>query len=254
MQFPDPCPQSATVTSTPFSDALPDPAKPEPGGVDILAVPCLPADHPDLREEVNNWVARSAPGEMALSLGIVTHGVQVFWRPGVAAILAAPDRMDAILNAVVEFCYYENELRKLEQEVGAAWHDLEADTPLAHDVTPHALERREQIAQRTEVALQRRMRHARIQPHLNRPSALLTLQAQELGQRLREKSKVEERHESLDGQLGAFERIYEMASQRISDFRSSREERKLEWFIIVLLAAEVLLLLAELLYHLDPVK
>ena len=85
-----------------------------------------------------------------------------------------------------------------------------------------------------------------------RPGEGSFARANALGQRLREKSRVEDRHESLDGQLATSERIYEMTSQRISDYLASRAERKLEWIIIVLLAAEVVLLLAELLWRLDP--
>ena len=43
---------------------------------------------------------------------------------------------------------------------------------------------------------------------------------------------------------------YEMAGQRFSEFRITRHETTLEWVIIVLLAAETLLLLIEVLLHL----
>ena len=48
-------------------------------------------------------------------------------------------------------------------------------------------------------------------------------------------------------QLEVFERIYEMNSQRISEFKAAKKEQMLEWIIIVLLAAESLFLLVDLL-------
>ena len=59
---------------------------------------------------------------------------------------------------------------------------------------------------------------------------------------------IEERHDALSSQLDVFERVYEQTAQRISDFTTAQQSRTLEWIIIVLLAAESLLLLIDLLW------
>ena len=248
MSFADPFPRQALMAASKWKGPLTAAAGSEGDAVDILTVPHPPDDNPRLREELSNWVQESSLAGVATPIGTVFHGAQVFWRPGRAAILAAPDRLELLLLALVDFNYYESELRKLEKEVAAAWPELEADSHLAHEVKLADLERREVLGDRMGHALQRRMRYARLEPHLHRASAHLSLQAQELGARLREKSRVEERLEALCGQLELFDHVYEMASQKLSEYRASRQELKLELIIIVLLAAETVMLLLSL-YH-----
>jgi uncharacterized Rmd1/YagE family protein len=49
----------------------------------------------------------------------------------------------------------------------------------------------------------------------------------------------------VDGQLEVFEHIYEMSAQRMGEYRAARQEAILEWVIIVLLAAEALLMAVQ---------
>jgi hypothetical protein len=49
------------------------------------------------------------------------------------------------------------------------------------------------------------------------------------------------RHEFLGEQLEVFERVYEMCGQRSSDFKLARTGHMLEWTIILLLVAQLLL-------------
>ena len=164
--------------------------------------------------------------------------------------MAAPDRAAPFLLALVDFCYYENELSKLEREIGESWASLDKDSQLASSVSVADLERFEEVGQRMDQALKRRMRLARISPHLYQPRANMPPLANQLMERLRDRAHVEARHEALVSQLEAFERIYEMTSQRISDFKDAQKSRTLEWVIIVLLAAETMLLLLELIWTL----
>jgi uncharacterized Rmd1/YagE family protein len=53
----------------------------------------------------------------------------------------------------------------------------------------------------------------------------------------------------VDGQLEVFEgHVYEMSGQRMGEYRAAREEHVLEWVIIVLLAAELVLLLVPMVW------
>jgi uncharacterized Rmd1/YagE family protein len=96
--------------------------------------------------------------------------------------------------------------------------------------------------------LQRRERYARIEPHLYAPGASLAVAGQKLGEDLRERSRAEARAEAVDGQLEVFEHIYEMASQRLGEYRAARSGQIMETIIIVLLAMETLLMLFQLLF------
>jgi uncharacterized Rmd1/YagE family protein len=68
-----------------------------------------------------------------------------------------------------------------------------------------------------------------------------------LAESLRAQARVEERLDTVDGQLEVFEHVYELAAQRLGEFRASRKEQHLEWAIIALLAAEVVMFLLDLL-------
>lgn len=179
------------------------------------------------------------------------HGTLVVWLRGRMMVQTSPDRVDSILRALVEFSYYENELRKLEQETEQAWAQLKLHTPLAHQVSTRDLDRSEEVGRQMEQAFDRRMRLARISPRLYLPGAYLTSLANQLGQRLRERLRTEERLETLESQFEVFERIYEMTGQRISEFRAARQSHVLEWTIIILLAMETLLLLLDILWTLE---
>jgi hypothetical protein len=244
LEFPDPAPRKAVSVAT-----GPETAAGE--GIDILLVNSPPNDQLAWSDEPLNWVAESALPGTPPTVAITIHGAQVLWGASRAAILAAPDRAAPFLLALVDFTYYEIELRKLEREIAESWTALELDTPLANNVTAPDPERFEAIGQRMEQALRRRMRLTRIAPHLSQPRAHLSPLANQLLDRLREKNHVEDRVEALGSQLEVFERIYEMTGQKISDFTSSRKARTLEWVIIILLATEVVLLLIDILWSFE---
>jgi hypothetical protein len=246
MAFVDPAPTKA-VRTLGGSDAVAS----DVDAMDILAVPGQPSDDPSVSNEMIEWVSESRRLETAPPLAITLHGTQVVWRTGRVAILAPPERMESLLSALVEFGFFERQLGALERIAAEAWPQLEADTPLAFEVTARDEDRRDSVAQQMQRMLNVRMRHARIGPYLYRPGTHLSSLAIQLGERLREKMRIEDRFETLDRQLETFERVYEMASQRFSEYRTSRHETTLEWVIIVLLAAETLLLLTEVMLQLE---
>jgi hypothetical protein len=241
LEFTDPAPHKAVTNSTGSETSVGE-------GIDILLVNSPPNDQLTWSDEPLNWVAEKTNPGSPPAVAITIHGAQVIWGASRAAILAAPDRAAPLLLALIDFSYYESELRKLEREVSESWPQLDLDTPLASSVAVPEPERFEAIGQRLEQTLRRRMRLARIAPHLSQPRGHLSPLANQLLDRLREKNHVEDRVEALGSQLEVFERIYEMTNQKISDFTSSRKERTLEWVIIVLLAAEVVLLLIDILW------
>ena len=85
------------------------------------------------------------------------------------------------------------------------------------------------------------MRHVRIEPHLVDPAATLPPLAAELGEALCEKARIEDRLEAIDGKLEVFEYIYEMVSQRLADCTQHKQGVGVEWLIVALLAAELVL-------------
>ncbi len=221
----------------------------KPGyGIDVLVVPRQPNEQLGSSDELMKWVADGSEAGSAPPVAITLHGAQVVWTPARAAVLAAPDRVQSFFLALVDFCHHEGELRKLEREVADSWQQMDHDAPQAHQVASYDPELFDQVGQRVELTLRRRMRLARIGPRFTQPRPTLPLLANQLVERLREKAHTEARLEALAAQLEVFERFHETCSQRIADYKAARQERTLEWVIIVLLAAETILLLIDLLW------
>ena len=148
--------------------------------------------------------------------------------------------------ALVEFAFYDAEIRAVEQALSQAWPELEADTPLAFHYDDRAAAKRDALAERFQRVVVMRSKLARIQPVVHRPPVHPPTLASQLGERLRERTRLLERLEFLGGQLEVFERVYEMCSQRASDYTLTQESKVLEWVIILLLATETIVLLIGL--------
>jgi hypothetical protein len=244
MEFVDPVPTKAVRVHEPDAPGADD-------ALDVLVIPGQPNDDPTALDQMMNWVLEAQHPGLAPPITITLHGTQLIWHSRRVAILAAPERMESLLLAVVDFGFYEKELARLERITAESWPQLDADSPLMFEVTAKDLERGEGVRQQLQRMLNVRMRHARLVPRLCRPGTLLASLANQLGERLREKACVEVRLEILASQLEVFERVYEMSSQRFSEFRTSKKETTLEWVIIILLAAETVVLLIDLLLNLD---
>ena len=118
--------------------------------LDIMTVVGPPNEHLVWSEEPLKWVAESAP-----PVAITLHGAQVIWSTSRSAVQAAPDRMDTLLLALIDFCYHERELRKIETEIAESWPSLNEDTSLAYGVTARDRDRFEDVAVRMEQTLRR---------------------------------------------------------------------------------------------------
>lgn len=250
MEFVDPANCKAVGVAVEPGAMLTDSDRIAGEGIDILAVPGQPNDSSGTFDKLLAWVLEAHTAGTPPPITFTLHGAQVVWHSRRVAILAAAERMESLLLALVDFSYYERELARLERATADSWAQLECDTPLAFEVTARDLERRESVGRQTQRMLTVRMRYARIAPRLNRRGTNLPSLAHQLGERLREKSRVDERLETLANQLEVFEHVYELSSQRFSEFQTSRRETTLEWVIIVLLAAETMMLLIDLLWSL----
>jgi hypothetical protein len=230
MAFNDPAPCHAIVGEAAGRDA---------GDGDFLDVMLLPSTAAPQVPAAND----------ASAIYLKYRGVELTWRPGHATLQCDPGQADSLLPALAEFAHYEGELRRIETEIATGWAELDQDKALAFEVKPTDLARSEVVGGRMNRAFGRRISYARIEPHLYEPDAALSAAGQKLGAELREKARIEARLETVDAQLEVYEHVYEMSSQRLGEYRASHEEHKLEWIIIVLLAAELLALLAQMVWN-----
>jgi hypothetical protein len=236
MRFADPVPSCAVLT--PLAVVSSDTAN-----ADTLDVAIVRPQ--DAKQGLADWVETRASPDGQSPMYVRYRGVELLWHPGRAVLLCDPEQVDALLPAVVEFTHYEAELRRLEHEIAAAWAEVDQDKRLAFDVIAADLQRSDGVGARMEQTFGRRIRFARLESHLDSPDANLPSAAQKLGQELREKARLDARTEIVDSQLEVFEHIYEMASQRMGEYRAARQGHIMEWVIIVLLGAEALLMLLQ---------
>jgi hypothetical protein len=251
MTFKDPAPCYAVMCEAPATATSEVAAEPRDDVLDVVLLP-WPTQPQGTLSATNQgfaeWIAKGAGPDAPPPVLAKVRGVELMWRPGRVLLQCDSEQAESLLSAVVEFAHYECELRRIEQEIADTWEELEQDKTLAFEVTPADLERSQAVGARMNCVLQRRIRLARIEPHLYEPGADLTEVGRKLGEELREKARSESRLETVDGQLEVFEGIYEMSGQRMGEYRAARQEHVLEWIIIVLLAAEMLLLLAQIVW------
>lgn len=235
MRFADPAPWCAVLAHEADAEGL--------VSKETLKITILPSR--DARQALIDHGDSRAAADGAEPAYVRYRGVELQWQPGHAVLLCGPEQVDSLLPAIIEFSHYDSQLRQVEQEIAAAWSELEQDNTLAFDVTSTDLRRSDVVGARMERAFLRRIRFARIEPHLGSPEASMPPAAQKLGEELREKTAIESRAETARGQLEVFEHIYEMASQRMGEYKAARQGHIMEWVIIVLLGAEALLMLLQ---------
>ncbi len=217
------------------------------GPLQILTIPAAVEDDPQVLTDARSWTVNTNSGSTVPCLPVTLHGAQIFWSPARAAVIAASDRMPAVQAAIIEFCYFEGELRAIEREIGSRWSQLEIDTPLAFEFHEQAIAERKELVRRFQMAISIRTRIAKLAPAVECPPVFPPTLASQVSERLKEKSRLSDRLEFVREQTEVFERVYEMCGQRASDFMASRKSHMLEWTIIFLLAVETLLLAVELL-------
>ncbi|MFM7107672.1 MAG: hypothetical protein ACKOZU_03580 [Planctomycetaceae bacterium] len=240
VHLPDSAVRAVVVRTRPAGE--PADAATCPADLALLVVPAGAADVEGLSPEALAWVGTGGPTQ-----AIALHGAAVAWAPGRAAVRVEPARLDAVRAAVVEFCFHERELRAIEADVAAGWPDVEADAPLAFEFRDRDADRRRSLGERFRRTVSLRARLARLAPHLDRPPLHPPTLASQVGERLRERSRMAERAGFLDGQIEVRERVYDLCGQRSSEWGLSRKSTALEWAIVVLLAVETVLILVDLL-------
>jgi hypothetical protein len=222
-------------------------ATPARGELLVLAVPATGDEDPDLLAETRDWADPPTAGAERTGQVLTLQGAQVFWTPARLAVVATPDRLHAARNAAIEVAYYDAELSAIETDLATLWPELEADTPLAFAFAEQSVRLRRQLAARFRRVFTLRARLARIAPFVLAPHAHPPTLATQLNERLRERVRMAHRVESLDTQLEVFERVYEGCGQKASEYMIARTGHTLEWVIIILLLAQTVLVVVELL-------
>jgi len=207
----------------------------------VLMVPTTGSDPVDWVQAVRSWVDNARNGSLIQTVLLTLQGAQILWCPGRIAVLAPPQRMESVCRAIVEAAYYESELCDIEKSIDSGWDHLQSDASIAFEFAERFVGRRESLATRFAAVVAIRTRYVRLMPHVLVPHVYPPTLASQIGERFRERTRMSERLDLVAEKLEVHERIYDLCSQRVSEFMVARRGHMLEWVIIILLAAQTIL-------------
>lgn len=218
---------------------------PEP--VDHLIVVLVPRSAAnDWQKRGADWLAPPEHPDAAPAVILERKGLKVEWRPGRAVVQGHLDTVDTLLAGLIDFAFYEGQLRVLETALQASETSASTDVAWAYRIDERHSEHWIRFGETIEQLARLRLQFAHLQPHLAHASRTLPPAARRLVQRLHARTDVPPRLEALSDRLEALEDLYEGASDRIADYRWWRRGHRLEVWIIILLLVEVALMSADL--------
>ncbi len=202
----------------------------------------------DVVQEIQKWLDAVFGGASRNRSQLISlQGSQLVWHPRCIVVLAPAERVVGVCQATLEAYFFEAELRTLESGIEAGWDATLADAPLSFEFNSEAIPRREDLSTRFQEVLRLRTRYARLMSNVIVPHMYPPTLASQIGERFRERLRMEERLELVDEKLAVQEHVYELCSQRTSDFMVARTGHHLEWAIIILLAFQTLMWMVDLL-------
>lgn len=252
-EFTDPYRRFAVVETMPLDD-LPGPAStPEPQDeFHFLFLPGGSAESFDWQKKAEQWMTRPPAADAAPTVEILLRSDRVLWRPGRSLMIGAPERMTETLLALTDFSFYEGELRRLEEAIEADLDTAMRDAPLTTAaVTPRSLDALAHVSELATRMTLLRIRYARLERPLEKASVTLPGSGRRLVGELLMQTELADRLKAVDHRLEVYSDLYELANDRLSEYRYFRKEAVIEAWIVVILVAEVLLMIWEigLLYH-----
>jgi hypothetical protein len=195
----------------------------------------------EARSKIDGWLAAPDHPDARPPLAIPLDAGTVRWRPGRVVAEGAVDVCKNLVVALVDFSFFEGELRRLEQELLSYEVSASEDVAIAYQVGPAGRTQWKRLGQ-TIVSISRlRLVFARLEPGLRAASPSLPPDARRVVTRLIAGADVPSRLVAFDSRLEVCEDLYEGAVDRIADFRWYRNGERLEIAIVVLLVLEVIL-------------
>lgn len=221
---------------------------------DLLVVPAEgdPAGSGEWAEQARLWAAAAGAlpdqpaAHPAVPVMIPLYGCHVIWSPARGVVLGPTDRLDQLQTTLLDFAGREGELADLERRGGGLLTATETDAPAVFEFDEREHERRAELASRFQEAVAVRRGLAALGPAVHVPPVHPPTLASQLAERLRDRTRLAERHELATNRADFVLQIYEACGQRASEFRIARRQMGLEWAIIVILLAQMALMVVEL--------
>ncbi|MBL8890628.1 MAG: hypothetical protein JNL67_11680 [Planctomycetaceae bacterium] len=204
-------------------------------------------------QRLQDWLERrESEDSFARPQLLALQGAQIVWHPQCVVIMVPANRVQTVCQAVLDGYFYEAELRSIEAALEGNWENTLGDAPLGFEFNATAVSRRSELAERFQEVLKLRTRLARLTSNIVVPHVYPPTLASQIGERLRERLRMEERLELVEGKLEVQEHVYEMCSHRTSEYMVARTGHHLEWVIILLLGFQTILWIVDLLSTATP--
>ena len=200
------------------------------------------AEGSELANEVQAWVDEKLDeGHGVASQWIMMQNALVVAGGERFAVVADQDRLPKIRQALLSGIYVDRCLERTGNDGCRTVGDLGSECRPGRS----ADRCRRQCGPLTEL-LQIQIKLQQLAPFVYQEHVYPPTVASQVAERFRERRRLEHRHEILCEQLEPFERALEMRRQRASDVQLAQSSNKLEWVIILLLIAQLLLSLFEI--------
>lgn len=196
------------------------------------------------RQRLESWMAPD-PSVQSPILDIPSFSDRVLWRPGRGLIIGSPERSRELLEGLAAFDWYESRLRDLENAVAQAWKPAQRDIELTHQLQPAALSRQTEVNRQVLHTTHWRMTYTRLESHLEKPPQQLPGAVRRLYNELSVQAEAHDRLAALDDRIEVLQDLYELATDRLSEYRYYRGELRVEWLIVAILLIDTGLSLWE---------
>ena len=197
----------------------------------------------EVRKHAEDWIAKAHAGENREAISLALLGDQLTWRPGRSMIVGDPVRMPEIFPGVLQFSFYEGELRRLEREVDDYLCKAESDIPLTHEVDDEAVARWPHVNTMTKMVTLLRFHYVRLESRLEKASPALAGPTRRMISELIVQAELADRLAVVDERLEVLQDLYESANDRISEYSYFKREYRLEVWIIIVLLLEVMVMI-----------
>jgi hypothetical protein len=211
-----------------------------PATVDDLYVvlPSMPVP-PEVRSTIERWLSAPDHPDTPPPLLVQMEEGTIRWRPGRAVVEGTVDVCSHLMAALVDFSFFEGELRRLERDLLPYEASAAGDIAFAYQIRQADRIQWRRLGQTLQNISGLRLAFARLAPSLRSVSRSLPPDARKAVTLLLAGSDVPSRLEAFDNRLEACQDLYEGAVDRIAHFRWYRHGELLEIAIVALLILEL---------------
>jgi hypothetical protein len=225
------------------------------GHFDLLIVPVqveLASTEDSMSDEiidkVTAWVVdnQSDEEETIPPVTVPLYGCYVAWSRKRASIVGPSSRLDLLIKSVIDFSQCATRLIDLEGKCDALLKSLDGDAKHAFEFEENS-SHRSQLANRFHESVVIRTGLAILTPTIHAPPVYPPTIASQLSERLRDRTRLADRHEFAVDRAEILGQFYEACGQRVTESGIARRQMGLEWAIVILLILQTAILVIDIL-------